>query len=157
VVVTNVVECFGVSLRDGVLVGRRVSAPQNADPDETAAESIGLTGSRWEGVAVLHSTSWRWDATSGVLYLTYMCCPDPNPGAGLGSIVVAPKMTVASPGDPSRPRPAVVSSAAVLIHGLGHLRWLASNSPDPTKGSREGAPDVWEAIMRMPETRAGRI
>jgi hypothetical protein len=154
---TNVVECFGVSLRHGELVGRRVRVPQDGDPDQTAARSIGLTGTRWDGVAVLHSTSWRWDPASNVLYLTYLCCPDPNPDADVGQLVLALAAGADPAGDPSRPRPAEVPLSAVLIHGLGHLKWLASNSPGPTRGSRDCAPEVWDAIMKLAEQRAGRI
>ena len=152
----NIVECYGVSLRDGRLLGRRVEAGQDGDPDEVAARSIGLSDSAADGVALLHSTSWRWDPAGGSLVLTYLCCPDPCPEAG-GELTLSTHDDAVSSNNPSRPRPEAVSHAAALNHGLGHLAWLAANYPDTTRASQAAAPAVWGAITRMAEEVAGRI
>lgn len=68
-----------------MLNGRRVVGPLVGEPDQAAALLIGLWGSEVDGVAVLHSTSWRWDGVDGLL-LTYLCCPDPRPDIAIKTI-----------------------------------------------------------------------
>ena len=69
------IECFALRLLDDHLVARRVRGPLGATPDRTAALLVGLAGGPLDGLALLHSTSWRWEDG---LVLTYLCCPDPH-------------------------------------------------------------------------------
>jgi hypothetical protein len=152
--VPTTVECFGLRLVSGTLVGRLVSTALDGDPDHTAAGAIGLRGSALDGVAVLHSTSWRWHPDTGVV-LSYVCAPDPvadpapavepaqgHPGEGLG---------------PSRPGDGRPSVAHVLHHGIDHLAWLADHHPGLVDASQRVAPDLWAAILRAGRHRAGRL
>jgi len=159
----TIVGCFGLRLHGDHLLGRRVEVPLRGQPDEAATEAIGLLGTRWEGLAVLHSTSWRFDQQAQALVLTYLCCPDPD--AREDGVV----LVVAQPGasttnhqgpalpDPSRPSPASLSHGTVLHHGIGHLAWLAEHSPELVAGSRAIAPGLWEAIARTGHARAGQV
>ena len=132
-------------------------------PDEAATEAIGLPGTRWEGFAVLHSTSWRFDRQAHALVLTYLCCPDPDAREDGVALVVAQPRALATNGqgpaspDPSRPSPVSLSHGTVLHHGIGHLAWLAEHSPELVAGSRAIAPGLWEAIARTGPARAGQV
>jgi hypothetical protein len=157
----TVVECFGLRLRGGYLLGRRVEVPLRGQPDEVAAEAIGLLGTHWRGVAVLHSTSWRFDRQAHALVLTYLCCPDPDARED-GVVLVQPGVLATddqgpASADPSRPSPASLSHGTVLHHGIGHLTWLAEHSPELVAGSRAIAPGLWEAIARTAPARAGQV
>lgn len=159
----GIVECFGLRLRDGQVLGRRVEVPLRGQPDEAATEAIGLRGTRWEGLAVLPSTSWRFDRQAHALVLTYLCCPDPDArDDGVVLMVAQPGALAtddqgpASP-DPSRPSPVSLSHGTVLHHGIGHLAWLAEHSPELVAGSRAIAPGLWEAIARTGPARAGQV
>jgi hypothetical protein len=154
--VKTLIECFGVQLRGGRLVGRRVQAPQQGHPDEDAARAIGLAGSGWDGVALMHSTSWRWDADADALVLTYLCCPDPRPNAESGELVIVARPD-GSPENPSRPSPKELSHGVVLHHGVGHLAWLAEHHPLLAEAARSALPQMWDAILATTPTRAGQI
>lgn len=159
----TIVECFGLRLRGDYLLGRRVEAPLRGHPDRAAAEAIGLRGSGWDGVAVLHSTSWRYDGHARALVLTYLCCPDPG-GHEEGIVLVVAQPSVSPSGghgpvspDPSRPCPPSLSHGTVLHHGIGHLAWLAEHTPDLVSKAQAASPRLWEAITRTGRTRAGQI
>ena len=152
----TVVECFGLQLQGDRLVGRRVEVPLTVHPDQDAARAIGLADSDCDGIAVLHSTSWRWDEEPRRLVLTYLCSPDPDPGDADGELIV-----VAGPheplGRPSRPSPAEHSHGTVLHHGVGHLAWLAEHEPHLVVSSRHVSPRLWEAILAAGRSRAGQL
>ena len=159
----TIVECFGLRLGGDHLLGRRVEVPLQGQPDEAATEAIGLLGTRWEGLAVLHSTSWRFDRQARALVLTYLCCPDPDAREdGVVLVVAQPGASTTkyqgptSP-DPSWPSPASLSHGTVLHHGIGHLAWLAEHSPELVARSRAVAPGLWEAIARTGHARAGQV
>lgn len=159
----TIIECFGLRLRGEHILGRRVEVPLGGHPDHDAAEAIGLRGSEQDGVAILHSTSWRYDRGAHALVLTYLCCPDP--GAQAEGIVLVPHQPAESLGpvngptspDPSRPCPATLAHGMVLQHGIGHLAWLAEHAPELVAGARAHAPRLWDAIARAGHTRAGQI
>ena len=152
----TVVECYGLQLHGDRLVGRRMEVPLSGHPDQDASRAIGLADSDWDGIAVLHSTSWRWDEELGRLVLTYLCSPDPVSGDAGGDLVA-----VARPdeplGKPSRPSPAEHSHGAVLHHGVGHLAWLAEHEPHLVVSSRTASPRLWVAILAAGRSRAGQL
>jgi hypothetical protein len=150
------IECFGLQLRGDQLVGRRVEVPLSGHPDHDAATAIGLPVSRWDGVAVLHSTSWRCDTEAGALVLTYVCCPDPGATEDGGEPVVIARADDPEQ-NPSRPSPAGLSPGAVLHHGVRHLAWLAEHQATLVRTSRQAAPHLWEAILATGPARAGQL
>jgi hypothetical protein len=152
--VTTAVEVFGLRLVSGAPVGRLVRAALDGDPDEIAADAVGLRGSVLDGVAVLHSTSWRWRPDVG-LVLTYLCAPDPHTGP---APVVEPAHGHPRDGaGPSRPGEGDPAVAHVLHHGIDHLAWLADHHPGLVVDSRGAAPELWAAILRAGRHRAGRL
>jgi hypothetical protein len=140
-----------------------VEVPLQGQPDDAASEAIGLLGTRWEGLAVLHSTSWRFDRQARALVLTYLCCPDPDAQEDGVALVVAQPGALATDDqaptapDPSSPSPASLSHGTVLHHGIGHLAWLAEHSRELVSGSRVIAPELREAIARTGHARAGQV
>lgn len=152
----TLVECFGLQLHGDRLVGRRVEVPLAGHPDRDAAWAIGLEGGDRDGVAVLHSTSWRWDAEADALVLTYICCPDPQADDERGRPVA-----IARPQEPlgtaSRPSPAELPHGSVLHHGVGHLAWLAEHEPHLVETSRRAWPRIWGAILESGRSRAGQL
>jgi hypothetical protein len=149
------VECFGLRLDGGRLVGRPVNVRLDGDPDETAAAAIGLRGSPLDGTAVLHSTSWRWHPDAGIV-LTYVCAPDPCTAADASAVVPAGGHPHDAVG-PSRPGEAAPSTAHVLHHGIDHLAWLADHHPHIVGPSRAADPELWAAILEGGRHRAGRL
>lgn len=148
------VECFGLRLVDASIVGRRVCGPMVDDPDRVAARLIGLVGSSLDGVAVLHSTSWRWTAGGGIV-LTYLCCPDPSTVHGE---IVMPSMSHTTKGvEPSRPSSGAGTGGDVLHHGVDHFAWLADHFAETVGLSIREDPDLWSAIHRAGRHRAGRF
>ena len=153
--VPTLVECFGLRLDGRRLVGRLVNVRLDGDPDETAAAAIGLRGSPLDGVAVLHSTSWRWHPDLGIV-LTYVCAPDPGTTIEVAAVAPAaghPHHTIG----PSRPGEAAPSTAQVLHHGIDHLAWLADHHPHIVEPSRAADPELWAAILEGGRHRAGRL
>lgn len=108
-----------------------------------------------DGLALLHSTSWRWERPTGSLVLTYLCCPDPAPLAA--GAVVEPSAVHAAAQDPSRPGDAEVGLAAVLHHGIDHLAWLADHHRSLVQPAVRRAPDLWACIDGAGRHRAGRF
>lgn len=152
----TLVECFGLRLESDRLLGRRVVVRLEGHPDDDAARAIGLHASALDGVAVLHSTSWRLDPDSGDLVLTYVCCPDPDMLCDGCELIVA-RPPEASPCDPSRPSATDLSACAVLHHGICHLAWLADNTPHVVSAAQAARPDLWAAILGADRARAGQL
>ena len=152
----TVVECFGLQLQGDRLVGRRVEVPLTGHPDHDAAQAIGLRAADQDGVAVLHSTSWRWEQEAGALVLTYVCCPDPHIDDCRGDLVAVtrPEQPL---GTATRPSPAEHAHGAVLHHGVGHLAWLAEHEPHLVDTSRKEWPRLWGAVLASGRSRAGQL
>lgn len=149
------VECFGLRALHGSLVGRHTSRQRRSHPDLEAAEMIGLTGSPLDGVALLHSTSWRWDGGRG-LVLTYLCCPDPSPVAS-GKLVMPANAHDELDEDPSRPSNERASLGDVLHHGIDHLAWLGDHHPNLVAPARGASPELWQIILLAGRHRAGQL
>lgn len=153
--VPTTVECFGLRLDGRHLAGRLVTVRLDGDPDETAAAAIGLRGSTLDGIAILHSTSWRWHRDVGIV-LTYVCAPDPCVAVDVSAVAPADGHPHHAVG-PSRPGEAAPSTAHVLHHGIDHLAWLADHHPHIVEPSRAIAPELWAAILAGGRHRAGRL
>jgi hypothetical protein len=156
-----IVECFGLrAIQPGLgtqtrLVGRRVHGTRRRHPDDDAADLIGLLDSPLDGVALLHSTSWRFDPSSGVV-LTYMCCPDPRPDADGELIAAAQTHTGTHDSNPSRPHDPHADLTDVLHHGIDHLAWLDDHHRHLTTHTTRIAPEIWAAVRLAGRHRAGQ-
>jgi hypothetical protein len=98
----------------------------SADPD-TVARNLALPTCT---LAILHSTSWRWEK-DGTLVLTYLAysedptCWAAEPSRLAWSDLLPPQST-----DPQKPRPAEIHERDVLAHGIRHLTFLVRYSVD---------------------------
>jgi hypothetical protein len=123
-------ELFLVSPGDGdaVAYGRRQVEMfgDSADPDQVARGLIAPTCR----VALLHSTSWRWER-NGTLVLTYLAfsedptCRSGQPSRLAWSEILPPQST-----DPQKPRPAEIREQDVLAHAVRHITFLVRYSAD---------------------------
>lgn len=156
-----IIECFGLrAVRespDGALslFGRHVQSRRSHHPDVDAANLIGLVGSPLDGTALLHSTSWRFDPSHGVV-LTYVCCPDPKPHANGVLIAAAAGHTGHRDANPSRPHDPDAGLADVLHHGIDHLAWLDDHHRHLTTATSRVAAEIWDAIRLAGRHRAGQ-
>lgn len=118
-------EVFTVALRDGVLL---LTGPCGADPwlieihgDEHPLETTHrIVDDAIDGVLLVHSTSWRWDA--GAVILTFLAVVEASAVGEMDSVQIG-RVGLAR-GTATAPPPAVVSGQ-VLEHALRHLAWLA--------------------------------
>jgi hypothetical protein len=154
-----IVECFAIRLRASThetigshLVGRHTRGPCETHPDADAARLIGLVDTPLDGTALLHSTSWRWDAAEGLI-VTYLCCPDPRPELA-GTMVPVASRHAGGDENPSRPHGHHVALSDILHHGVDHIAWLSDHHPDLTDGVRRAAPELWTAIRSAGRHRA---
>jgi hypothetical protein len=111
-------------------------------PKESAGAVRG--GIRCGGVRVVHSTSWRYDPTAGVV-LTYAALPDPDPAA-CAQLLLEP--SVVCSGDPLAPAPPLLHDHHVAAHAVRHLADLAER--DPAVAATTADPDLtdlWAAIL----------
>jgi hypothetical protein len=150
-----IVECFALRLVDQSIVARRVRGPLIGSPDATAVGLVGLDQSSIDGVAVLHSTSWRWDDEVGLI-LTYLCCPDPRPGLD-GEFVVPPPSHARADDNPSRPGRNRLDIGDVLHHGIDHFAWLAEHHPATVARAAAADLELWVTIRRAGHHRAGQL
>ena len=78
-------------------------------------------------VALIHSTSWRWQPDRRIV-LTYLAWTNENT---LGKEArKPPSLTPPTPPDPLHPRPAEIADLDPLAHGLRHLAFLLRTSRD---------------------------
>lgn len=156
-----IIECFGVravpsTSDDGLsLVGRHVFERRSGHPDTDAAELIGLLGSQLDGTALLHSTSWRFDPSRGVI-LTYVCCPDPAPDADGVFVAAASGHGDHCDDNPSRPHDPHADLSDVFHHGIDHLAWLDDHHRHLTASTARVAPEIWAVVRRAGRHRAGQ-
>jgi len=126
------------------LAYRMTRAPlrRGAHPDDVAN---GLVAAEASGasISVLHSTSWRYDASGG-LVLTYAALPDPRPDYPACPLV-APSIVCS--GDPLCPTPSLLHLHHVAAHAVHHLAGLARRDPGIAAATREDTEgEVWRAI-----------
>jgi len=144
------VEVFSVGLGpdDGLLFARREGDLRDgANPDGRArALSTG-------DVALIHSTSWRWEP-DGRIVLTYLAwAKEGTLGAGTRKL---PALTPPASPDPLHPRPVEIAEVDPLAHGLRHLTFLLHTSRDGAVAAALGPRGV-AALSRIEADVAGEL
>ena len=129
-----VIELFEVALIDSASFRyvRRVAALDLRGPDAVVAElqrgSAESPSFFDSGPAIVHSTSWRYEA-GGAVVLTYLAYGEKVNPSGVARKDARTIRQNALPGigttDPDKPRPASLAHEDVLAHGLRHLALLA--------------------------------
>jgi hypothetical protein len=148
------VEVFrvGVAAAGAGLAFDRREAPleRGENPDERAH---GLSAEAPDDLALIHSTSWRWEP-DGRIVLTYLAWIRDGRVGPEGR----PLPPLPEPGstDPLRPRPAEIRELDPLAHGLRHLAFLLRASADGTVAAALGPRAVAE-IQRLPPAAAGEL
>jgi hypothetical protein len=149
------VEVFRVGLtagRDRVLVFSRGEGrlENGENPDRRAR---GLAAEDPGAIALLHSTSWRWEP-DGRIVLTYLAwMKDGRVGPGARPL---PPLPPPGPTDPLHPRPAEIRELDPLAHGLRHLAFLLRTSRDGGVAAALG-PDAIAALRRFEPDVAGEL
>ncbi|HEX8498563.1 MAG TPA: hypothetical protein VF661_15310 [Actinomycetales bacterium] len=107
-------------------------------PDDLARELAG-------DVALVHSTSWRFE--DGVVVLTYAALPDPRPQQAAHALV---DPSVVCSGDPMQPAPPVLHLPHVAAHAVRHLAYLAEHDPGIAPAQHDVAlARLWGMILDM--------
>ncbi len=148
------VEVFGVGLSgngDGLAFTRREGPLENGkNPDPRARQLAEESGQQ---IALIHSTSWRWEP-DGRIVLTYVAwVKDGTLGRAARPL---PKLTAPGPVDPLRPRPAEIRELDPLAHGLRHLAFLLRTSRDGAMARALGPPAV-AALQKLEPEVAGEL
>ena len=148
------VEVFRVGLTGasgGLLVFSREEGPleHGEDPDRRAR---GLAADDPTAIALIHSTSWRWEP-DGRVVLTYLAwMKDGRVGSGARPL---PPLSPPGATDPLHPRPVEIRELDPLAHGLRHLAFLVQTSRDGTVAAALG-PDAIVALRRFEPELAGK-
>lgn len=141
-----VVEVVLLSTVDDELHFRVLRGDQRShEPDAVARRLAGVTDP-----ALLHSTSWRYEA--GRVVLTYVALPD-RPGAAPTAPVRTP---IASSLDPLRPSPVAVRPGEVAAHACRHLAFLAATDPVVAQVASD-LPGFWVLIDAFSPAVAGAL
>lgn len=149
------VEVFRVGLtaaRGEGIVFSRIEGPLESgeNPDRRAR---GLAGDDPGAVALIHSTSWRWEE-DGRIVLTYLAWfKDGRLGRDARPL---PPLSPPEPTDPLHPRPAEIRELDPLAHGLRHLAFLLQTSRDSAVATTLG-PDGVAALRRFEPELAGQL
>jgi hypothetical protein len=143
-----VIELFEVALIDGASLRyvRRVAALDIRGPDGVVAElqrGSAESPSFFDGgPAIVHSTSWRYEA-GGTVVLTYLAYGEKVNPSGVARKDARTIRRNALPGigttDPDKPRPPSLAHEDVLAHGLRHLALLARRAGGDRFVERLGA------------------
>jgi hypothetical protein len=149
------VEVFRVGFAagsDGGLVFSRVEGPleRGENPDRRAR---GLSAEDPGAIALIHSTSWRWEP-DGRIVLTYLAwMKDGRVGSVARRLPPLPR-----PGatDPLDPRPPAIRELDPLAHGLRHLAFLLRTSRDGGVAAAVG-PGATAALRRFEPDLAGEL
>jgi hypothetical protein len=148
-----VVEVFRVGLgaeTEGGLVFSRLEGPlENGENPDARARGLGREGAG--AIALLHSTSWRWEP-DGRIVLTYLAW---TKDAGRDARPLPP-LPPPGPTDPLHPRPAEIRALDPLAHGLRHLAFLLRTSHDGAVARALGPGGV-AALRRFDPGVAGEL
>jgi hypothetical protein len=103
-----------------------------------------------------HSTSWRFD--QGALVLTYMLLAPATLLASLPAHCLLPgEVEPARAAAPLAPRPEVIRVEQVVVHGLGHLRYLAEERGEPFVSAAARDNELLPVLALFPPVIAGRL
>jgi hypothetical protein len=102
------------------------------DPDDVVSEIIADIGiDRHNTLKFSHSTSWRFEPDTG-LVLTYIVWVSGALNTTLPTRLVYPQnISLPEGAGPFNPRPLKLREVDVLVHGLGHLRYLLDKRRNP--------------------------
>jgi len=149
------VEVFRVGLtaaRDGRLVfSKGEDRLENGEnPDRLARV---LAADDPGAIALVHSTSWRWEP-DGRIMLTYIAWMKDGPAGPEARPL--PPLPPPGPTDPLHPRPAEIRELDPLAHGLRHLAFVLRTSRDGGVARALG-PDAIAALRRFEPEVAGEL
>lgn len=102
-----------------------------------------------------HSTSWRFES-QGII-LTYIALAPYSSMMNLPVKELYQDETLQNPKGPLSPRPEVIDEEDVVVHGLGHLRYLAEKKDEPFLLETLEKTGVMETLTQYPTTVAGRL
>ena len=149
------VEVFAVALTGGtgetVAYARGVGElERGVNPDDRARE---IAASLAGAVALIHSTSWRWEP-DGRIVLTYVAWAKEGAlGAGARPL---PPLAPPGPTDPLHPRPVTIRELDPLAHGLRHLAFLLRTSGNGALATAIG-PRSAAALAKLEPAVAGEL
>jgi hypothetical protein len=129
----------------------------NQDPDDVVSDIIADTGiDRSNTVKFSHSTSWRFEPEKG-LVLTYIVWVSGILNTSLPTRLVYPQNICLPQGaKPFNPRPLELREVDVLVHGLGHLRYLLDKRRNPNVAAALDYPEASALFSMMQPEVAGR-
>ena len=142
---------FAAGRRGGFVFSRAEGRLENGEnPDRRAR---GLAAEDPGAIALVHSTSWRWEPDGRIIltYLAWMKDGRVGPEARALPALPPPGAT-----DPLRPRPAQIRELDPLAHGLRHLAFLLRTSGDGSVAAALG-PEATAALRRLEPLVAGEL
>jgi hypothetical protein len=148
------VEVFGVAHRgneDGLAFTRQEGPLENGENPDARARQLVDEGRR--EVALIHSTSWRWER-DGRIVLTYVAWV--KEGTLGPAARPLPRLKAPGPVDPLRPRPAEIRELDPLAHGLRHFAFLLRTSRDGAMARALG-PAAVAALQKLEPEVAGEL
>jgi hypothetical protein len=146
------VEVFRVGLAagsEGLVFSRSEGPLENGENPDVRARGLAVHGGG--GLALVHSTSWRWEP-DGRIVLTYLAWMK-DVGKEARPL---PALPPPAPTDPLHPRPAEIRELDPLAHGLRHLAFLLRTSEDGAVAAALGPRGV-EAVRRFALDVAGEL
>lgn len=127
------------------------------DPDrilKDVFQSLHIAGEKEEYCA--HSTSWRYE--EGEIILTYLSLVPLAVLQSVSTTWIQPSRVVpAVSAGPQAPRPALLKSVQVLIHGLGHLHYLTKKKSEPFLTKTVRKLNGLATLAVLDPTLAGRL
>jgi hypothetical protein len=135
----------------GLVFSRAEGRLENGgNPDRRAR---GLAADDPRAIALVHSTSWRWEP-DGRIVLTYLAwMKDGRVGS---SARLLPPLPSPGPTDPLHPRPAEIGELDPLAHGLRHLAFLVRTSRGGAVAAELG-PNAIAALRPFEPDTAGEL
>lgn len=156
------VELFPFALADDIVYYNRCSKDISGaaiNPDSAAQsllDSLGFPNAVPGSIALVHSTSWRFEEGGRLVltYLAYCRLTPPDPRIPLTLPCIETECAVQS--DPLNPRPREIRTLHVLSHGLRHLSFLVQQDETGHYESMIGL-DACLALCIFQPSLAGQI